>query len=123
MLYAKYTKTFLWFFGGLLGAFLVAQPVSGQVSFKGKTLRMIATTSPGGGTDLTGRLTARYLTQYLPGNPKIIIQNIPGGAGVKGANYVANRAKPDGPTLMQSHSTVAEPSILREVKFQAAGLV
>lgn len=114
MLYAKYTKTFLWIFGGLLGAFLVAQPVSGQVSFKGKTLRMIATTSPGGGTDLTGRLTALYLTQYLPGNPKIIIQNIPGGAGIKGANYVANRVKPDGLTIMQTHSTVAEPSILRK---------
>ena len=128
MPYCKYTKFFVSFFGGLLGMLVVVQSVSGQVSFKGKTIRMISTTSAGGGTDITGRLTGRYLIKYLPGNPKLIVQNIPGGGGIKGANYVARRVKPDGLTIMQTHSTVVEPSVLSNkvvkydpLKFPAIG--
>lgn len=93
---------------------MVAQPVSGEVSFEGKTLRIIAATNPGGGTDLVTRLTARFLPQYLPGNPRIIVQNMPGGSGVKAANYFYRRVKPDGLTTMSTASAVVDPGLLRK---------
>ena len=62
--------------------------------------RVASTSSgPGGGTDTAGRLVARYLPKYLPGNPKIVIQNMGGGGGTIGNNYFASEVKPDGLTI------------------------
>lgn len=84
-----------------------AQPaVSGEAPyFQGKTIRMIISSPPGGGTDTSGRLVAAFLPKYLPGNPSIIIQNIPGGAATIANNIFAHEAKPDGLTLLQDASS------------------
>ncbi|MDH3444653.1 MAG: tripartite tricarboxylate transporter substrate-binding protein [Deltaproteobacteria bacterium] len=75
--------------------------------YKGKTIRILVSSSPGGGTDSAGRLVARFLPKYLPGEPDIIIQNMPGGGGVVANNYFNSEAKPDGLTILQdSTSTV-----------------
>jgi tripartite-type tricarboxylate transporter receptor subunit TctC len=68
--------------------------------FEGKTMQMLISTSPGGATDVVGRLTARYLGKYIPGHPTIIAQNMPGAGGIVSANYLFNIAKPDGLTLL-----------------------
>src|SRR4029434_9185812 len=73
--------------------------------YEGKTIRFIIASGPGGGTDTAGRLVARYLPKYLPGNPKIIIQNMGGGGGTIANNYFASEVKPDGLTLMQDSSS------------------
>ncbi len=52
-----------------------AQP---PVTFEGKTISMLINSSAGGGTDLTGRLLAPFLTKYLPGNPAVVVRNVPG---------------------------------------------
>jgi len=57
---------------------------------------LIISTSPGGATDIAGRLVARYLGKYIPGHPDIIAQNMPGAGGIVSANYLFNIAKPDG---------------------------
>ncbi len=54
---------------------------------------------PGGGHDLEARIMARHLGQYLPGKPKVIVQNMPGAGGMIMSSYVYNRAKPDGTTI------------------------
>ena len=67
--------------------------------FKGKTLKIIVGTATGGGVDLWSRLIAQYLGKYLPGEPTVIVQNMPGGSSLVATNYVYNLAKPDGLTL------------------------
>jgi tripartite-type tricarboxylate transporter receptor subunit TctC len=73
--------------------------------YEGKTLRFLIASGPGGGTDTAGRLVARYLPKYLPGSPKIIIQNMGGGGGTIANNYFVSEVKPDGLTIMQDSSS------------------
>jgi tripartite-type tricarboxylate transporter receptor subunit TctC len=67
--------------------------------FKGKSLRFVAGTAPGGGHDIHIRALAKQLPKYVPGRPRVIVQNMPGGGGVVAGNYVYKAAKPDGLTL------------------------
>ncbi len=67
--------------------------------FKGKTIRFIAGSTPGGGTDVLIRLQARYLSKHIPGKPRIIVVNMPGAGGLIAANYLYNRAGSDGLTI------------------------
>ena len=55
-------------------------------SFKGKTITMLIGDDPGGGTDVAGRLIALYLHKYLPGQPSVVAQNMPGGSGIAAMN-------------------------------------
>jgi tripartite-type tricarboxylate transporter receptor subunit TctC len=71
----------------------------GQPDFKGKTVKIIVGTSTGGGVDLYARLIAQFLGKHLPGEPTVIVQNMPGGSSLVATNYVYNIAKPDGLTL------------------------
>ncbi len=67
--------------------------------YKGKTVRVVVGTTPGGGVDLWARAIARYWTRHIPGSPEFIVQNMPGAGSMIAANYVYNVAKPDGLTL------------------------
>ena len=77
-----------------------AEPLSrGHNGFYGgKTLRFIVGYSPGGATDLYTRLIARHLGKYVPGNPTVLVQNMPGAGALVSANYIADRASADGLT-------------------------
>src|SRR5215510_6596111 len=79
----------------LLGASL---PAAAQ-SFSGKTVTIIVGYKPGGGYDATARMLARHLPNHLPGKPTVIVQNMPGGNSIIGANHMYNVAKPDGLTI------------------------
>jgi tripartite-type tricarboxylate transporter receptor subunit TctC len=67
--------------------------------YQGKTVRIIVGSSTGGGYDLWARLLAQHLGKHLPGNPGLIVQNMPGAGSMVAANHVYNLAKPDGLTL------------------------
>jgi tripartite-type tricarboxylate transporter receptor subunit TctC len=67
--------------------------------YKGKTLRVIIGYSAGGTNDLWARAIARFWSKYIPGNPDVIVQNMPGAATMVAANYVYSVAKPDGLTV------------------------
>ena len=73
--------------------------------YEGKTIRFLIASGPGGGTDTAGRLVARHLSKYLPGNPKVSVQNMGGGGGTIANNYFAAEVKPDGLTIMQDSSS------------------
>ncbi|MEA2659831.1 MAG: hypothetical protein QOF64_2430 [Candidatus Binatota bacterium] len=76
------------------------EQASAQTPFyQGKTIRMVIGSSTGGGYDLWARVLARYYGKYIPGNPTIIVQNMPGAASIVATNYLYNVAKPDGLTL------------------------
>jgi tripartite-type tricarboxylate transporter receptor subunit TctC len=67
--------------------------------FRGKTIRMLIGTSPGGGYDQDGRLVARHLGAHLPGNPTIVPENMPGASSLVLTNYLYNSAPRDGTAL------------------------
>jgi tripartite-type tricarboxylate transporter receptor subunit TctC len=66
--------------------------------FQGKTMRIIVGFTAGGLYDQYARLLARYMGKHLPGNPNIIVQNMPGAGSIIATNYVSNVVKPDGLT-------------------------
>ncbi len=97
-----------------LGMAAAVAPASAEVSLKGKRVQLIIASSAGGGTDRVGRLVATYMEKYLPGNPTIVVRNMGSGGGkIRAANYLMNKAKPDGLTFMQSDGTVISPATLR----------
>jgi len=67
--------------------------------YKGKTIRIIVGYSAGGGYDTNARLFATYLPKYIPGNPNVIVENMPGGSSMKAANYLYSQADKDGLTM------------------------
>jgi tripartite-type tricarboxylate transporter receptor subunit TctC len=65
--------------------------------YKGKEMQMIIRTSAGGGYDIYARLLAHHIINHIPGKPSTMIPvNMPGGGGIKAANYVAKVAPRDG---------------------------
>ncbi|HEY3147644.1 MAG TPA: hypothetical protein VGJ75_14900, partial [Dongiaceae bacterium] len=48
--------------------------------FRGKQINVIVGSSAGGGYDIYARLVARHLAKYIPGNPTIVVSNMPGAA-------------------------------------------
>ena len=80
--------------------FSVKIRLHGQEPFyKGKSIRIIVATSAGGGFDTYTRIIARHLSQHLPGNPSVIVENMPGAGYLIGANHIYKVAKPDGLTM------------------------
>jgi len=67
--------------------------------YQDKTIRIIAGFGAGSTDDAWSRMIARYLAKYIPGNPNMIVQNMPGAGAMIAANYVYKVAKPDGLTL------------------------
>ena len=67
--------------------------------YKGKTVTIIVASSPGGGYDFYGRLIARFMSRHIPGNPQIVVQNMPGAASNVAAGYVYNVAPKDGTVI------------------------
>lgn len=70
--------------------------------YKGRTLRIIAGTTPGALYDQWARVIAAHISKHIPGNPHIIVQNMPGAGHQIAANYLFNVAKPDGLTVIGS---------------------
>ena len=64
--------------------------------YKGKTLTVLINFAAGGPTDIEGRLVARFIGKHTPGQPNVVVQNMPGAGGVTGTNYLGEVAKPDG---------------------------
>src|SRR3954467_10943770 len=67
--------------------------------YRGKTLNLIIPNAPGGSFDLYARLAANHLGRFIPGNPAIVPQNMPGAAGMQAANYIASVAPREGPCI------------------------
>ena len=67
--------------------------------FQGKTMTIIVGTGAGDLYDLYARAIALFMGKYLPGNPNVLVQNMPGAGHMIAANYVYNIAKPDGLTM------------------------
>ncbi len=67
--------------------------------YKGKQIKMIIRSGVGGGYDLYARVLGAHIGKHIPGNPTVLPINMPGGGGIKAANYVAVVAPKDGTIL------------------------
>jgi tripartite-type tricarboxylate transporter receptor subunit TctC len=83
-------------FAGLLAMGLPAYAQSVEDFFKGKTLTIYVGLSAGGGYDINARLLAKHIGKYIPGQPGVVVRNMPGGGGLVMANNVANVFPKDG---------------------------
>jgi tripartite-type tricarboxylate transporter receptor subunit TctC len=64
--------------------------------YKGKRINLIVSYGPGGGYDVYARVLARHMSKYIPGNPNIVVQNMPGAGSLRGTNFLYNVAPKDG---------------------------
>jgi tripartite-type tricarboxylate transporter receptor subunit TctC len=67
--------------------------------YAGKRLNLITSASSGGGYDQYARLLAQHMPKFIPGNPNITVQNMPGAEGIKAANYLWAIAARDGTVM------------------------
>jgi tripartite-type tricarboxylate transporter receptor subunit TctC len=79
--------------------------------YQGKTVRIIVGFSAGGGYDQYSRLIARHLSKYIPGNPSVIVDNMPGVGSIIAANHVFNAAPKDGTIV----GNISGPIVLEQL--------
>src|SRR5450631_894566 len=82
--------------------------------YRGKTLHVLIGYGEGGGYDIYGRLLAEFLPRYLPGNPTIIPQNMPGAGSFKAVNYLYEVAPKDGTYFGSVAQTLAVDAVTDE---------
>jgi tripartite-type tricarboxylate transporter receptor subunit TctC len=94
----KFTTTLL--LGGLFLPLLLGGHVYGQTPFyQGKTISLIQAGEPGGTGDMRVKAMIPFLRKYIPGNPNILVEYVPGGGGRKAGNYIFGSARRDGLTF------------------------
>jgi len=82
-----------------LAALGTASAARAQTDFKGKQITVAVPTTTGGAYDIYSRLVARHLGQSLPGQPNLVVVNMPGAGGLIMANWLANAAPKDGTAM------------------------
>lgn len=97
----KFVRSFLFLLGFTALLLASRSPVQAQQEpfYKGKAIRVVVGFTSGGFYDRWSRLLARYVPKYLPGNPEMVVQNMPGAGGLIAANHVYTVARADGLTI------------------------
>ena len=93
-------------------AFLPDKLFAQTPSFQNKTITILRGGQPGGSGDMQARALIPFLKIYIPGSPTIVIENMPGAAGMKAVNHAYSSAKPDGLTITAVGSGLASGAIL-----------
>src|SRR5215212_2271155 len=87
--------------------------------YKGKTISLILGFATGGLNDIAGRLVGQHLGRFIPGNPRIVAQNMMGAGGLVAANHLYNVAAHDGTVIAALDRNTAQTGIraMANVKF------
>src|SRR5262249_6225352 len=98
--------------GVVAACVLQASPLASQSNFQlfaavqsvsqfysGKQITLIVGATPGGGYDTQARIVAKYLGQHIPGQPTVVVQNMPAAGSLAAANHIANAAPRDGTVI------------------------
>ena len=94
----------------LAGPSARASPV--EDFFRGKTIRLLIGTTPGAGYDLIARLLAQHIGRMIPGNPSLVVENMPGAGSLTMMNYLYNRAPRDGTVFgLPLNGVLLEPTL------------
>jgi tripartite-type tricarboxylate transporter receptor subunit TctC len=82
-----------------------ADPI--ETFYSGKRLKIVVGAPVGGGYDLYSRLLARHIGKHIPGQPSVMVVNMPGAVSVNAANYLANIAPQDGTESLTVVQTIS----------------
>ncbi len=96
---------------GLFG--ITAQPGHSGSFYEGKTIKLLVALGVGGGTDIYARLVGRHWGKYIPGKPRVLVQNMPGGGGGLAFSFLHFRAEADGLTIGVASQGVPMRRLLR----------
>jgi tripartite-type tricarboxylate transporter receptor subunit TctC len=89
--------------------------------YRGHTLTIGSPNSPGGGYDVYLRALARHLAKYIPGNPNVIVQNVPAAGGMALANQIYNTAPKDGSYFGMVRGTAIQEEVFKSPQVQFHG--
>jgi tripartite-type tricarboxylate transporter receptor subunit TctC len=95
-------------------------PAFAQADFyRGKTVSIVVGTRLTGTIGLTAQLVSRYLGRYIPGNPIVILRQMPGGAHLVASGHVYNVPEPDGLTILAANPAIAMAQLakVKSVRF------
>lgn len=97
-------------------------PAAAQADFyKGKTVTIVVGARAVGSLSVSAQILAHHMGRYIPGNPTVILRQMPGGAHLNATNYVFNVADPDGLTILAANPQVAMAQLFKmpAVRFDA----
>jgi len=101
-------------FAGLLITFVIASPARAQPDFyKGKTVTVIVGARATGSLSITAQIVTRHLGRHIPGNPTVVLRQMPGAAHLNATNHVFNVAEADGLTILAANPPVAMAQLLK----------
>jgi tripartite-type tricarboxylate transporter receptor subunit TctC len=83
----------------IASAALIAGPAAAADYYSGKTIELVVGGDAGGGYDIYARTVARHLAAHLPGNPTIVVKNMPGAGSTRAGIYISSVAPKDGTSL------------------------
>jgi tripartite-type tricarboxylate transporter receptor subunit TctC len=105
----------------IVGLACGSQPVGAETVadfYRGKTIKLYISSTPGAGYDIYARLLARFMGEHIPGRPAILPQNMPGAEGRIAAAYIYNVAARDGLSLAALNRSVALAQAMGTVKLK-----
>lgn len=100
----------------------LAAPVRAQSVeefYRGKTITISVGFTGGGGYDLYARVLGRHIGRHIPGNPAVVVQNMPGAGSLKATQYIYSLAPKDGTALAIVSRGMATDPLLNDAKFDA----
>jgi tripartite-type tricarboxylate transporter receptor subunit TctC len=101
---------------GALAAVTALVVTSGAAAQSPGTLKIVVGSSAGGGYDTYARILARHIGRHIPGQPAVIVQNMPGAAGLKAIQYLDSGAPQDGSVITAFNPGMIAESLLNADK-------
>ncbi len=100
----------------LVATGLMAAPARADNFYRGKTFTIVVGFSPGGGYDLNARGVARHLAKHIPGNPTVIVQNMPGAGSLTSVRYLDATAPKDGTVMTAFNAGLVTQSVVQPAR-------
>ena len=92
--------------------------------YRGKQVRLIVGTAPGGGYDLFARIVARHIAAHIPGQPTVIVQNLPAAGGLVMTNQLYSVGPKDGTAIgVPINGIPTAPLLQQGAQFDATRLI
>jgi tripartite-type tricarboxylate transporter receptor subunit TctC len=100
--------------GCAAGAFAADQ--TPESFYQQNGLKMVVASGAGGGYDTYTRVLQRYYSAHLPGHPNVVVENMPGAAGLTATNWAYNVAPRDGSQMLATYSALIDSNLVGNTK-------
>jgi tripartite-type tricarboxylate transporter receptor subunit TctC len=87
--------------------------------YKDKQIKIVIGNAAGGDYDIGGRILARHLGNHIPGNPTVVVQNMPGASTVTATNFLYNKAPKDGTVIGSFSRNIASQAVIGKMNIEA----